>query len=268
MPRVPRPAYTNADGAILSAVVQLVILRRGVRADRHQLAQSRLEPRQLLAGEQCLAGEADAHRIDRHAAPIDFIVEVRPGRHARRADIADQLALVYETARRDDDPAHMAVTGPHPGSMRQPDLLAITAGPAGPDHLPVGSSYDRSTIMGAEIDAAVHPREVQDRVEANAKAGRYRRSDRPSHRRDLLTGTISVDPVGAAGEGPFHQADGGRPGPVDRSIEQRAFLAFSSGGAAIGDDQVEPVIRTDLRTHIDLRRQGAKIFACRLGLEP
>jgi hypothetical protein len=159
----------------------------------------------------------------------------------------------------------MAVAGAHPGGVRQADLLAITAGPSSPDHLTIGSGDDRSAIMGAEIDPAVHPREVQDWVEANAKAGRYRRSDRPSHRRNLLTGAIGVDPVGAAAKGPFHQADCGRPGPVDRGIEQRAFLTLSGSRAAIGDDQVEPVVRSDLIANIDLRRQRAKIFACRLG---
>src|SRR4249919_974854 len=159
----------------------------------------------------------------------------------------------------------MAVARAHPGGVRQADLLAITAGPARPDHLSVGGSNDWGAIMGAEIDAAVHPREVQDWMEANAKAGRYRRGDRPSHRSDLLAGAIGVDPVGAACKGPFHQADCGRPSPVDRGIEQRTFLTFSSGRAAIGDDQVEPVVRANLLTNIDLRRQRAKIFACRLG---
>ena len=44
----------------------------------------------------------------------------------------------------------MAIAGAHPGGVRQADLLAITAGPARPDHLAVGGSNDRSAIMGAE----------------------------------------------------------------------------------------------------------------------
>ena len=70
-----------------------------------------------------------------------------------------------------------------------------------------------------------------------------------------------ADPVGAAIEGPFHQLDVGRSGTLDRGVEQRAFLAFAGCRAAVGDDQVEPVIRPNLSANVDLRGQGAQIFA-------
>src|SRR5262245_29082849 len=98
-------------------------------------------------------------------------MKVGAGRQAGRADIADQLALMHETARCNDDSAHMAIAGAHPGRVRQPDLLAVSACPSCADHLAIGSSDDRRTIMGAEIDAAMHSGEMQNRMETDAEAG-------------------------------------------------------------------------------------------------
>src|SRR5688500_17998573 len=80
-----------------------------LHADAEKRLQSRLERRDLRVVDGRRAGEADAQRIDGLAAAIDFVVEVRPSRQARRADIADQLAAAHETAGLGDDPAHVRV---------------------------------------------------------------------------------------------------------------------------------------------------------------
>lgn len=56
--------------------------RTRLSPDRHQLAQSRLEPVEFRAFEQGPAGEIDSERIDRRAVATNFVVKMWAGRQA------------------------------------------------------------------------------------------------------------------------------------------------------------------------------------------
>jgi len=81
-------------------------------------------------------------------------MEMRAGREAGRADITDELALADEGARMRDDPAHMAVHGLDIAVVRDPDEIAIAAGPARADHAAVGRRDDWRAVARREIEAA------------------------------------------------------------------------------------------------------------------
>ena len=63
-------------------------------------SRSRLKATEHLAVELARARELDRHRVDEIAVDDDFVVEVRAGREARLAEIADHLALRDVHARR------------------------------------------------------------------------------------------------------------------------------------------------------------------------
>ena len=90
-------------------------------------------------------------------------MDMRAGREARRADIADQLAGTDEAARRGDDLAHVAVAAGEAPGVGDTDLAAVAPGPARADHLAISSRDDRAAPAGADVDPGVEAREVQDR---------------------------------------------------------------------------------------------------------
>src|SRR5688500_8208612 len=75
-------------------------------------AEQHLQPRFYRRGETRIddwrANEAHRQRIDRHAAAFDLEMEMRPGRQAGRADIADDLAAAHDSARLGGYFAHVA----------------------------------------------------------------------------------------------------------------------------------------------------------------
>ncbi len=119
-------------------------------------------------------------------------------------------------------------------------------------------------MAGAEVDTAMHPGKTQNRMDAQPEAGGDPAGDRPGESGDLPPRPIGVDPIGAAADGPFHQPDVGRRGTIDRCVEQRSFLAFTGRGATIGDNQIEAIVRPELRANVELGADRAKIFAGRL----
>ena len=131
--------------------------------------------------------EPHAQRIDRHAAAIDFVMKVRAGRQAGRADIADQLARAGRSC-----PARPPCSTC--GCSWSPCRRRARSAPGGHSRRPsrrgydlaVGGGADRRAPAGAEIHSAVHPREAQDRVDAKAEARGDRRVDRPRHARCRL----------------------------------------------------------------------------------
>src|SRR5438552_18302786 len=86
----------------------------------------------------------------------------------------------------------MAVDGGQPAAMRDLDLSSIAAGPARGDHLSRGRGHDRAAPGGAEVDAGVETREMQDRMIAITEA----RSDRPRHRGEEAHADRSGGPLG------------------------------------------------------------------------
>src|SRR5207302_11512161 len=107
---------------------------------------------QLRPFDPRLADEPDRQRIDRDAAAMDLVVEVRPGREAARPDVADQLALSDPLAGIGDDPAHVRIAGRPAVAVGDADLPAIAAGPAGAGDLTACRGNDRQTPAAAEFN--------------------------------------------------------------------------------------------------------------------
>src|SRR5215216_4932141 len=82
-----------------------------VGADRcaEQTAEAGAEGGEVGARNLGAAGEGLAERIDRDAIAMDLEMEMRTGREAGRADIADHRAPVDGRAGANRNPAHMAV---------------------------------------------------------------------------------------------------------------------------------------------------------------
>src|SRR3546814_16663984 len=55
------------------------------------------------------SGELDRRGVDRNAVAIELVMEVRAGRKAGRADIADNFPLLHTVATVGGDPAHMGI---------------------------------------------------------------------------------------------------------------------------------------------------------------
>ena len=126
--------------------------------------------------------------------------------------------------------------------MGEPDLVAIAAGPAGADHLAVGGGEDRRAVAGAEIDALVHPRIAEDRVEAEAEIGRDVARHRPLQHAALAADAGRLEPFGAAALLPLHQLQVLARAAVEAGVEEPAGLGLAGGGAAMLEDDVEAVV--------------------------
>src|SRR5690349_334354 len=97
-------------------------------------------------------------RVHRLAALPHFEMHVRTGRETARSDIADQLTLANEAARRGDDLAHMAVEADQPAAMRDLHFAAVTAGPPRSDDTAVAGRDDRAAPARADVDSGVEAR--------------------------------------------------------------------------------------------------------------
>src|SRR4051812_8765461 len=115
------------------------------------------------------ADEPYRQRVDRLPALTDFEMEVRAGREAARADIADQLPSANKAAWLRDNFAHVAVDAGDAPAVGDLDLAAVAAAPAGTDHPAVARGNDRSSPAGADVDTGVEASEVQNRVIAVAE---------------------------------------------------------------------------------------------------
>src|SRR5262249_1567918 len=114
---------------------------------------------------------------DEAAVDLDLVVDVRAGRKAGGADIADHLALA--DALSDLDAlrirGHVAVGGLIAVRMLDADVLAVTAFPAGEIDRAVAGGEDRRAVAGRPVDAGVHAREAEDRMPARAEARSHHR---------------------------------------------------------------------------------------------
>src|SRR5262249_49676736 len=86
---------------------------RGVLHRREVLPRQRLEVRGILAGPHGAHRELLGQRIDRPAAAVELVMQVRTGRQAGRADEADHLALAHHDAGLDagTQPRHVRAGG-------------------------------------------------------------------------------------------------------------------------------------------------------------
>ena len=147
--------------------------RSGARAEgvRHRAGAGRgcgVEAGQLAA-EQLVAGVEEFLRIDRFAVDARLVVQMRAGRAAGRAELADHLADADLVADRDVDLRQMAVAGRKPVAVIDLDHLAVAAAPAGDGDGAGGGGVDRLADFAAEIDAGVHRGLVHERIHANAE---------------------------------------------------------------------------------------------------
>ena len=150
--------------------------------------------------------------------------------------------------------------------MGDPDLPAITAGPAGARDLAVGGGDDRAP--------RVAPKSIPWCIRAKRRIGWTRmpkperdpRRDRPGHARPTpgLPDVRGIDPLRPAVRRPFDELQVALGRSVDAGVEQRPGLALAGCRAAAGDDQVEAVVHADVASNVDFRRQRLEIFGRRL----
>src|SRR6478609_9364636 len=109
--------------------------------------------------------------IDGFAVDPRFIVQMRSGGAAGRADFTDHLADLHAIADLDVDLRKMAVAGGKPVAMVDLDHAAVAAAPARIDDLAVCGRAHGIARLGAEIEAGVHRGPAEEGIAAHAEAG-------------------------------------------------------------------------------------------------
>src|SRR6185437_12826069 len=124
------------------------------------------------AFERAAARQLDTHRVDEAAVDQDFVVNMGAGRHARRSDEADHLALSHALAGLHalGEGGHMAVGGLVAVVVFQADIFAVAAFPADLLDYAVAGSKNRRAVGRRPVHAGVHLGIAQDRVAAAAEA--------------------------------------------------------------------------------------------------
>src|ERR1043166_5854173 len=131
-----------------------------------------LEAGEDSAFQRAAARQLDAHGIDKAAVDQDFVVHVGAGRHARRSDEADDLALAHALAglHAFGVSGHVAVGGLVAVVVLDADILAVAAFPADLLDHAVAGGEDRRAVGCGPVDAGVHFHIAEDRVAAAAEA--------------------------------------------------------------------------------------------------
>ena len=134
-----------------------------------------LEARQHRAFQRAAARQFHAHRIDEAAVDQNFVVDVRAGRLAGRADEADHLALPHLLAGLHalGEGRHVAVGGLVAVVVLDADVFAVAAFGAGLLDHAVAGGEDRRAVGGGPVDAGVHLHIAEDRMAAAAEAGAH-----------------------------------------------------------------------------------------------
>src|SRR3546814_9419683 len=89
---------------------------------------------------------SDLRGVERNAVAIELVMEVRAGRKAGRADIADNFPLLHTVATVGGDPAHMGIARHQAALMLDADLLAIAAGPPRANAASIGGCEERRAV--------------------------------------------------------------------------------------------------------------------------
>src|SRR5947209_5057671 len=152
------------------------------------VARQSLEALQVLAAKSGAQCELLGQRIDRLVAAVELVVQMRPGRHAGRADKADHLALAHRHARLDarTETRQVAIASADLRRVLQSNVEAVAA--IGPGHLHLARAGGKHRRSGwrAEVDTRVHRAVAQDRMLAHAEArgdvrGVHRRAQEGAH---------------------------------------------------------------------------------------
>src|SRR5690348_11069750 len=111
----------------------------------------------MLARQRARARQDHLARIAVDAIDAEFIVQVRAGREARAADVADDLALLHAAAVAEARPEarHVAVQRLVRGAVLEHHGTAVTALPADERHATVARRLDRRADAGGVIGAEV-----------------------------------------------------------------------------------------------------------------
>ena len=130
------------------------------------------------------AGFQEPGRIDRFVVDAGFVVQMRAGGAAGRADAADDVADLDVLADAHVDRRQMAVAGRELVAVVDLDHLAVAAVPAGGDDGAGGGGAHRIAGVAAHVHAGVHRRTTEERIGAHAERGAYidLAGDRLAHR--------------------------------------------------------------------------------------
>src|SRR5215467_5178023 len=153
--------------------------RRAYCAVRHGLAIARpararaSSPMRVwaLARAQPHAGTQEFLRIDGFAVDPRFIMQMRSGGAAGRANLADHLSDPDGIADLHVDLREMAIARRQPVAVIDLDHAAIAAGPSGRNDLAVGGSADEIACLCAKVETGVHGGSAEKRIAAHAEAG-------------------------------------------------------------------------------------------------
>src|SRR5882672_688058 len=125
----------------------------------------------VSAGTQPHAGAQEFLGIDRVAVDPGFVVQMRTGRSAGRADGADHLSDLDLIANLDADLRQMSVTGRQAVAVIDFDHAAVAASPSRRDHFSVRGRPHRVAHGGAEIEPGVHGGAAEEWIAADSEAG-------------------------------------------------------------------------------------------------
>src|SRR5205823_77745 len=186
-----------------------------------------------------------AARVGGPAAHQELVVQVRPGREAGRADVADRLALIHPLPRVQaaGEPRQVTVPRPNAVDVSQLDEVAVS-GVIVLDarHDPVLRGADRSTVGCRDVHAPVEPLAPAQRVvhvvvrRVHQDGGRGERP--PPWPRDPR------GPDKAAGD--QHAGDDGvarPPGRRHQSICRRMNVGISSSFSSAGSGGLAAAVR-------------------------
>ena len=178
-------------------------------------------------------------------------MQVIAGGIAGRADIADDLPLPHPHARLQaiGDAAHMRVGGLITIDVVELDIASVAGQPLRPLDDAVTAGIDRGAERRGQVDAAMQPPRLEDRVDAIAVAAGEPAAtlQRPPGQEALsgfAVGAVVVD--AAVGRAEAEQLARGPPGS-ERGVDQLGRAAFGPGG-----EQLQRVARLHPLGQVDL----------------
>src|SRR5262249_49504184 len=124
------------------------------------------------AAGQPYTGAEEFLGVDSLAIDTGLVVQVRAGRAAGRADLADDLADLHVLTDLDQDRREVAVARREAVAVIDLDHATVATRPSGRRHRAVRGDAHRIAGRRAEIEAGVHGGPAEERIGAHAKARR------------------------------------------------------------------------------------------------